>query len=407
MIGRALIEQRADGFPPTTVTSAHATQVPGNVQGLPYDLRGVRSDGLAIPEFWSGVRQIAETIAMIPLAILRRGSDGTVVPDNGRLWRLLGCSFNRENSAGQGWEFVALSLLLWGNAYLWKERDGDGRIVALWPLHPSRVAVGRDPLTRVKVFGVAGSTDFADVTPGMSSDVLHIRAPGLDPLVGWSLIRFQRDLLNRASAEAEYQAAQLDNGARFSGFLSTTGTLTDDGARKLAARWHASQAGAGNAGKTPVLEDGLTFQQVSMSAADAQFLEQRQFTRQQFAIILNLPASRLLASTGDTMQYSSSSMDLKAFVQVTIRPWTARIERALLQDPDFPWGEALTLSPAFQHDALTDADRSQRYADYETGRRAGFLLPSDMRRTEHLAPVDGIDDQPAPLPRRTTTEGST
>lgn len=406
MIGRGLLERRADGFPPITVTSAHATQVPGNVQGLPNDLRSVRSDGLAIPEFWSGVRQIAETVAMIPLEVLRRDAAGTVIPDTGRLSQLLGVSFNRENSAGQGWEFVALSLLLWGNAYLWKERDRDGRVVALWPLHPSRVAVGRDPVTRRKVFGVASSTDFADVTPAMSEDILHFRAPGLDPLVGWSLLRFQRDLLNRAGSEAEYQTAQLDNGARFSGFLSTTGRLSDDGARKLSARWHASQAGAGNAGKTPVLEDGLTFQQVSMSAADAQFLEQRQFTRQQFAIILNLPASRLLASTGDTMQYSSAAMDLKAFVQVTIRPWTARIERALLQDTDFPWGDPLTLTPRFSHDALTDADRSQRYEDYETGRRAGFLLPSDMRRTEHLAPVDGIDDAPPPPPRRTTTEGS-
>jgi HK97 family phage portal protein len=402
VIGRALVERRAEGFPPTTVTSAHATTVPGNVTGPGMEaMRRIDSgNGLSIPAFWGGVRMIAETVAMVPLEIQRTDPTGVVKTEQNRLSRLLGVSANVENSAGQLWEYAILSLLLRGNAYIWKERDRDGRVIALWPLSPARVAVGRDPVTRRKVFAIAASYDDGDPTPAMSSDVLHIRAPGLDALVGWSLLRFQRPLLYRSTMEADYQTAQLENGARFSGFLSTDGTLTDPAAAKVAARWRAAQGGVANAGRTPVLEQGMKFNQVSMSAADAQFLEQRQYTRQEIAIILNLPASKVLAESGGNLHYDSAAMDLEAYAQGTIAPWTARIERALLQDPDFPWTytgpRAGSLSPHFRLGALTDAVRSTRYADYLVGRRAGFLLPSDIRSAEGLDPVEGIDDTPPP-----------
>lgn len=404
MIGRALVERRADGFPPTTVTSAHAISVPGNVTGP--GLAAMRalnaSNGLTIPAFWGGVRMIAETVAMVPLQIKRTDpTTGVVTNEQNRLWSLLAVSANPENSAGQLWEYVILSLLLRGNAYLWKERDRDGRVVALWPLHPGRVAVGRDPVSRRKVFAVAASYDDADgLTAASTSDVLHIRAPGMDPLIGWSLLRFQRDLLYRAGAESEYQTAQIDNGVRFAGFLSTDGTLTPDAAKRIGKQWRAAQSGARNAGRTPILEQGLTFHQVSMSAADAQFLEQRQFTRAEIAIILNLPGSKLLAESGGNLHYDSAAMDLKAYVLGTIAPHTARIERALRQDADLPWTYTAsrpgTLAPSFDLDALTDGDRSTRYADYLVARRAGFVLPSDLRSREGLSPVEGIDDTPPP-----------
>lgn len=413
MIGRALIERRADGFPPTSVTSYGATSVPGSVTGPGMEaLRAIEgNNGLSIPAFWGGVRMIAETVAMTPLEIQRIGADGVVKTEQNRISRLLGVSANFENSAGQLWEFVILSLLLRGNAYLWKERDRDGRVVALWPLHPARVAVGRDRVSRRKIFAIATSTDEADLTPATSLDVLHFRAPGLDPLVGWSLLRFQRHLLHRAGMEADYQSAQLNNGARFGGFLSMEGTLTDEAATKLAARWRAAQGGVGNAGRTPILEQGLSFHPVSMSAADAQFLEQRNFTLKEVAIILNLPASKLHAEAGGgSLHYDSAAMDQKAYHQGTIAPWTSRIERGLRQDQDFPWTRtgptAGTFAPHFNLNALTDADRTTRYADYLVGRRAGFLLPSDLRSAEGLEPVAGIDDTPSPSLAGGSSEGT-
>jgi HK97 family phage portal protein len=387
VIGRSLLERRSAG--PTSSTGI-ATNLSQGIPGLGPD--GAR-DGLGVPAWWAGVRIISSAVAMIPCEVLLRTDQDVVsAARDSRLWRLLGVSANRENSAGQVWEFVLLSLLQRGNAFLWKERDELGRVVALWPIRAGRVHVARDIRTREKQYWIATSTDDADFAPLKTSDVLHIRGPGDDPLVGWSPLRFQRELLQRSKGEGVYQKAQLDNGVRPSGVLETDGTLSPDAAAKLKASWDAAHGGGRNAGGTIVLEDGLTWRQVSLSAADAQFLQTRQFTRQEIAMILDLPAQRLLASEGSGLRYSSSAMDTKAFVQQTVAPWTARIERALLQDPDLPWAftglKAGTLFPKFNLDVLANADPTERFANYESARRAGWIKPDEVRVREGM-PLSG------------------
>jgi HK97 family phage portal protein len=323
--------------------------------------------------------------------VLLRTDAGVVAPArDSRIWRLLGVSANPENSAGPLWEFVMVSLLLRGNAYVWKERDRDGRVIALWPIRPDRVFVGRDPATRRKVYGLATGGDEADLAPLATGDVLHIRGPGYDPLVGWSPLRFQRDLLYRAGSEADYQRALLDNGVKLSGYLSTEGTLSPEAAARLGLAFRSAYAGAGKAGGTPVLEQNVKFNQLSMTAADAQFLQQRQFTRQEIAMILDLPAHRLLASEGGGLHYSSSQMDITSFVQTTIAPWTSRIERALLQDDDLPWtftgSETGSLFPKFNLDVLAEADPLARFQKWESAVRAKWIMPDEIRGNEGLPP---------------------
>lgn len=390
MIGRALLERRAA---PPSVPGAAETLVTNLSAGIPGLSIDPGTQSLGVPAWWAGVRIISETVAMTPLEVLRRDGDLVQPARGSRLWSMLGVSANRENSAGQLWEFVTLSLLLRGNAYVWKERDPSGRVVALWPIRPDRVFVGRDPETRRKVFGIAQAADDADLAPLSTDDVLHIRGPGYDPLVGWSPMRFQRDLLRRADGEARYQQALLDNGVKLSGYLSTEGTLSPEAGARLGRQFRAAYSGAGNAGGTPVLEQNIKFNQLSMTAADAQFLQQRQFTRQEVAMILRLPAHMLLASEGGGLHYSSSAMDIKSFTQMAIAPWASRIERALLQDRDIPWDFTAPLAgslfPKFNLDVLANADPTARYENHDLSLR--WRPVNEIRSDEGLAPIDGGD----------------
>jgi HK97 family phage portal protein len=369
---------------------------------------------MLVPPLFAGVRIISQAVAMTPLNVIRQRADGTrEVALEERLGWMLGVSANAEHDAGSVWEFVVASLLLRGNAYLWRERDGAGRVVGLWPIRPDRVQVQRDQKTKRKVFLLSSSSDDAVQYIGTTFDILHIRGLGFDGLQGWSIIRQLADLLDRSHSEARYQLKMLKNGVRPSGILKAPSSLTDEASKKMKRRWQGAYGGIDNAGGTPVLEEGLEWQSISLSAADAQLLEQRRFTREEWAMVLSLPAQMLHAGQGSGMHYDSAAMDMTYFAQISVAPHCSRITRALHHDAELPWNytpgaPGARLFPKFDLDALSEADPTTRFENYKLARDGRWMTQNEPRRREGMPALDGGDVLPpdrkpgeAPTPRET------
>jgi HK97 family phage portal protein len=297
---------------------------------------------------------------------------------------------NREMHAGDFWELITTHVAIRGRAFAWKERDRYDRVVGLWPVPPDRVDVQRDPITREKVFLISPSSEDAEPYPFRATDMIHFRGFGPDPLDGLSPIGALRELLGRASAEQDYQSSLMANQARPSGVLQTDKRIDPRRARRLARRFKRSVSGPRRAGEIVVLEEGLTWKQVSLSAADIQFIEQRNFTTKDIARVLRLPASFMLVESGDPLHYSSDETEPLRFLTFTMMPWIRRIEGPLSIDTDLPWTmtgpTAGRLFPAFQPDVLHRVDRKTRYEAYRSGIDAGWLEPDQVRKWEGLAP---------------------
>jgi HK97 family phage portal protein len=358
---------------------------------------------MLVPAVFAAVRIVSQAVAMTPLEVIHENPDRTREPaTSSRLWNLLGVSANREHDAGEVWEFVTASLLLRGNAYLWRERDGFGRVVGLWPMRPDLVQVRRDPETNRKIFLISSSSDDPVQYVGTTFDILHIRGLGIDGLQGWSVLSHLADLLNLAHGEARYQLQLLRNGVRPSGLLKTPGSLTEEASKRMKARWQAAYGGIENAGGTPVLEEGLEWQSISLSAADAKLLEQRLFTRQEIAMAFQVPAHMLMAGEGSGLRYSSAAMDMQSFAQLTVAPWCSRISRALRHDAELPWTftgpTAGTHFPRFDLDALSEADPTVRFENYRIARAGGWITQNEPRRREGMAPIAGGDALPENKP---------
>jgi HK97 family phage portal protein len=349
---------------------------------------------MTIPAFYAGVTLIAELAGMVPLE-LRRRKDGVVSVDlESRLAPILSGQMNPEQSSGDVVEWSAASLLLDGNAYLWRLRTPDGRFNGYLPLNPARVQPLR--VKKQKVFLVSQDLDAQDDIAGTTRDILHIRGVGMGGLRAWSPVTQVRDLLRRSDGEARYQQSMLEKGVRPSGVLLSKKSLSPEAEERLRKRWQAAFGGSHNAGATPVLEEDLTWQQLSLSAADAQFLQQRQFTRQEIAMILRLPAGTLLASEGGTNHYSSAAMDLQYLGQYSIAPRTNRIQRAIANDPEIPWqsaaGPGATLFPYFNLDALSEADPTNRFRNYQLA--SWWSTQNEIRAYEGRGPIKGGDTLP-------------
>lgn len=342
------------------------------------------------------VRVLADSVAALPLRVYLRTPGGALSEQWSRpVSRLLRDEPNPEMSAADVWGMVTAHLNLYGNAYLGKTLAG-GVVSALWPIHPERVRVGRE--RGVKVFYVR-SEDGATERRHTAADVIHIRGLGLDGLTGFSPIEMARVSIGAGLAMDTYQSGFWRNDATPRGTLNVAGKLSETAAERLSNRWRSLFGGPRNAGKVPVLEEGLTFTPISVSSQAAEFVESRRMTGQQVCRVFRVPPEMVGMDSGNSLTYSTVEGQGIHFERYSIRPWITRIEQALNRDRDLFPTEGRGVFCEFDTQSLLRADLRTRYEAYARGLTpaSAFLTPNEVRRWERL-PADPMFDRPSDSP---------
>ena len=154
------------------------------------------SSALALSAVWGCANLISGTISSLPFEVHRRVDGMTGVDASHPLHSVIYDSPNYDQTALDFWDYLCLSLEMWGNAYARVERSGD-RVVALYPINPESVSVSRaeNGSLRYRWFSEGKFFERSD------RDVLHIRGPGGDPLGGMSTLKFGREAFATALAE--------------------------------------------------------------------------------------------------------------------------------------------------------------------------------------------------------------
>jgi HK97 family phage portal protein len=159
-----------------------------------------KSFGIA-PVF-AAVSIISEAVGMLPFKVFRNLEDDEImVASDHRAWRMIHDQPNPAMPAHRFWSTVTAQLLLWGNAFVRKERSQiTGLVETLWLLDPARVMVEWNPDTGRKQFTYqpAGAGDQA--RRYSDDDVLHITALSLNGVIGESVIGRCRNLFGNVLA---------------------------------------------------------------------------------------------------------------------------------------------------------------------------------------------------------------
>lgn len=333
------------------------------------------------------VQGIAETIASLPLILYRRQGDG----DRERatdhpLYHLLHSRPNGYQTALEFREQLQASVLLRGNGYAEIEWDGAGNVAALHPIQPGRVTVLKLPNGRI-AYDVAD--DNGRMRRLLQEEVLHLKDRSENGITGRSRIQIARDTLGLAIAQQDHGSKSFANGARLSGVLQTPHQMTAPQLQMLAESWRSQYGGPDNMGKTAVLENGLTYQQIGMSLEDAQWIAAQQFSVEQVARIFRVPPTMI----GDLRHgnFSNSVEMSRVFVTMTLRRWLVMWEQAI-EYALLPPMARKRLFAEHSVEGLLRGDATNRATFYESGIRAGWLLPSEARRLENLPTVEGLDD---------------
>lgn len=340
---------------------------------------------MSLTSVYAAVRVISETIASLPLHVYQSTDNGKTRQSAHPVNTVLSRQANNEMAAFTVRETLMSHVLLWGNGYAEIQRNQRGDIVALWPLLPDRTnAIRKDG---VKYFVTKVGSEFVRLD---DRDVLHISGLSYDGLQGYSPITLNRESLGLSMAANEYGARMFSNNARPGGILEHPGKLSPDAVDRLRKSWSEIHQGLSNSHRVAILEEGLTWKQLSVSPEDAQFLETRKFQKGEVATMFNIPPHMI----GDLEKATFSNIEHQAiqFVVHTIRPhlvrWEQELNRKLLSGDYFA-----------EHtvDGLLRGDTASRYASYAVGRQWGWLSANDIRRLENQNDIEGGDTYLTPL----------
>ena len=287
-----------------------------------------------------------------------------------------------EFQTGFAWMQEAMThCLLHGNFFAFIERDAGGAPTGLWPLHPSGMILEAVDGTIRYRYAYGGQRELYSYC-----DILHLKGLSLDGLMGLSIIHLAREGIGLSLAQDRHAASMFRNNARLGTVVTVPGTLSEQQRVDYGAIFETKFSGALNAGKTVVLDGGMTVDQIGMSSEDAQFLQSRQFSVVEIARWFRVPPTMV----GDLtrVSYSSSESELQLFAMHSLVPWCANFE-AEFNRKLFP--ARTQFFTKFDVNSVVRGDLQSRYSAYSQGLTAGFLTVADVREAENLPFIDGTD----------------
>ncbi|MBU2483896.1 MAG: phage portal protein [Alphaproteobacteria bacterium] len=332
------------------------------------------AEALSVPAVSAAVRTISEAAASLDIKLKRRVGDAEEdVAGHPALALLTG----QANGWTSGFELIrdlvagALTKDAGGIAYVVKV-GGKPREIVIYK--DGVITADEDDKTGEPKYRVGGQ--FAS-----SANILRVRGPFAKcPLT------MAKSAISTAASMEGYANALWTNGARVGGVITTPNKLGADGVKAMLAGWKAAFSGKANAGKTAILYEGASYQQMALTSVDGEFTASRTFQILEIARAFKIPPGMLYELTRNT--WGNSEAQAKEFITYSLIPWLRVLEgafnRVLLTD-----GERGEYRFAFDIDDTSQADLTARATAISTLITARVLNPNEGRDWLGIGPRDG------------------
>ncbi|MGK4186769.1 phage portal protein [Rothia koreensis] len=364
-------------------------QPAGNLD--PYDLWATQ------PSVRTVIGFIARSVSSIPFHVYQGDADGgkTVDPTS-----LVHQALHRPwPKQGQGRFIEALinDLYIFGRWGFLAMPDGTGgyEFPKLKANRFSTVVDGFGRHTGIAVWPEKGGAP--EVIP--TTDVVFDMGP--EPIhgehrYGSTSVATLDDLARELAALGEYRADLFSNGARVPAVIERPKDApkwSDDAWGRFKTEFSTYKAGGGNAGGTPILEDGMTYRSVdSVSPKDAQYVDVRKLALEEAAEALHVPPELVGARQGTYSNILALREQLYQDVLGPLIKWTQEalnVGLAHLLDPD----EEIRADV----DSKLRTDAATRAKIYQTTVGAPIQTVNEARAEQGWPAVDGGDELITPM----------
>lgn len=337
------------------------------------------------------VNVLSQSIAQIPLILYKRtmknGREGRERATKHPLYSVI---HNKPNNLMTSYLFrqmLTAHTNLRGNSYAFKIRGSLGNVTGLIPIMPDSVTVKCDNLMdgiKYEVKQAGGGQNIYS-----REQIFHLMGMTLNGYEGVTPLKYARETIGLSLATEKYGAQLFKNGAKMGGLLMYPGKFKSaDTGTKVAESFDAASSGD-NAHKTVLLEEGLKWEKVSMTADDAQFLESRKFQIPEIARFFRMPLHKIQEM--DRATFSNIEHQSIEFVVDTLGPpivnWEQSLNSQLLSEKD-----QQEYFCEFLVDGLLRGDIKSRYEAYSRGILSGFLNRNEVRARENMDYADGLDE---------------
>jgi len=342
------------------------------------------NDSMSVSTVYACVKLISEEMARLNIDHLKQGANGGTTKDTGTAPFQVMRNPNRYQSRSDFILYMMLQLLLTGNAYAVATRDRRGAINSLHPLPgksctPHIVMETGEVFYQFTAFDLSKS-EIGDGTMVPQRDVLHIRLfTPTHPLIGQSpLVAAVLAMITQQSIKTNANEF-FTNMSKPAGLLTTPKALPVEAANRLKRAWEDAQNG-----KTPILDNEITYQPFTMSAVEADMVAQFNLSVKEIASVFRVPLFFLGEDT--TMKFSSVDDLQRWFTRSTLGFYLEHFENALDKFFEIPAKENIRFD---LESGMMRADLKSRMEALSKGVIGAILTPDEARAKENLPPVPG------------------
>lgn len=295
---------------------------------------------------------------------------------------------SRFRSGYNLWRDVATDAMIYD---LWCVLHLDGRLVRIPPRLLTIRAGFLGEAEQVILLTPAGQpdVDLTDAPMAISWGWSDKLAGGVSPLQTLAAILEE----NRRSVA--WRTQQWENSPKLSGVLTYEKGFKDDRKRDRFLQSWRTWRDSVNAGGTPILEDGMTYEQLDgLNPKDAGDIEGRQLTDAEVASAFHIPPELVGARAGNFS-------NIAAFRQMLYGPTLGPLLEELQQAVNYGLLPSLDTRPNVYAEINREAAMNGSFLEQaqimSTATGAPWLLRSEARAKQNLPFLDGTDELITPL----------
>lgn len=338
---------------------------------------------------FSCVRLLSDAIASLPLKLIKESEDGQKeVGVSDPLHWVLSTSPCPWMDKIIYWKFNINCLLLRGLFVSHIIRSGNGKVIRLVPVNPERIDVQGITLSDFGelLFPIQTTAGERKIYP--ASELFFCYYETIDGIRPVTPIQYARETIKLARNAEKYGNDTLAKGAVLPGYYKTQAKLSDttfERVREQLAKYNIGE----NSGRAPLLENGLEYVPVSMTAQDMQMLETRRYQKEEICGIFGVPP-HLIGDVAQAKGWSTMEQTMTEFLQLSLTPYLVRIENAITTRliPQQSWGRSYA---KFNVGGLLRGDTTARTNYYRTLNQIGAISANEIRAKEDMNAVAGGD----------------
>ncbi len=330
---------------------------------------------------------IATGVAVPDAHVMRALGDGrTEKAVNTKSYRVIHRRPNEWQTALEFRETLTMHAALTGNAFAIPTYRGR-ELLELLPLLPSMVTIRTSSRYQI-LYDV--QDDFGILGTFKHDEIFHLKNRSWDRIKGLDSVKQARKAIGLSMATEENLSSLQSNGGKPGGILTTEQKLAPDSIERIKTAWQGATTGR-NAYKTPVLDAGLSYEQMGMSAIDQQTNETRRMQVEEICRAFGV-FPQIVGHSDKATTFGSAEAFFAAHHRLTIAKWQKNWCEKL---DEFVLDGSGPLFIQFDNRAMNAAnlkDTGDFYAKaLGSGGSPPWMTQNEVRAEQGLPPIEGGD----------------